>query len=164
METTCSTQIKSSVMFQPAFIFLFQVASYRRRWQEFGNRSVDGCPALPSPSAAAEGTLCTVTQHKTALFNLRPRPNGTAVHSGVREPPAGRSWWSDKTRLTTSLFEQERRPLVDRNKSRGGIFLRTNAPHYAGVLQRRVFVRFRPCQTEFTGCLFSLEQRTGSRV
>lgn len=60
------TQIKSSVMLQPTFIFLFQVAGYRQM-TGIWHQTVYGCPAIPSSSAAAERTQNSHSAEEHAL-------------------------------------------------------------------------------------------------
>lgn len=70
IQSACWAQIKSSVMFQPTFIFLFQVAGYRQRWQEFGTkRCTDVQQSLPLP--LQQRGRCAVTRQKTVRFNLK---------------------------------------------------------------------------------------------
>lgn len=143
----------------PAYIYLSVLGCWlQTEMTGSWHPTVYGCPAIPSSSGAAEGTLQSLSR--------RPRALNYSEESGlVRCARAAGVWINTggSSFVVRPNVDHVREALLDIKKSRG-IFFWRNTLHLAEVLRCCVFLRFCPCQTEFTGCLFSLEPRTGSRV
>lgn len=96
---------------QSAFIFLFQVAGYRRRWQEFGTKGcADVQRSLPLPlPLQQQRERCAVTQQKTLLFNPPARPDQTRRDSGPFKGTGAAGGWTN----TGGSASQARPNIVD---------------------------------------------------